>query len=57
MKIHEFKTENPIKEEIRPEYVYKYIFIYRQKNKKEFIDKNQKKQENYNNKLRNEQQN
>lgn len=57
MKIHEFKTENPIKEEIRPEYVFKYIFIYRQKNKKEFIDKNQKKQENYNNKLRNEQQN
>ena len=57
MKIHEFKTENPIKEEIRPEYVFIIIFIYRQKNKKEFIDKNQKKQENYNNKLRNEQQN
>lgn len=57
MKIHEFKTENPIKEEIRPEYVFILIFIYRQKNKKEFIDKNQKKQENYNNKLRNEQQN
>lgn len=57
MKIHEFKTENPIKEEIRPEYVFILICIYRQKNKKEFIDKNQKKQENYNNKLRNEQQN
>lgn len=29
MKIHEFKTENPIKEEIRPEYVFILICIYR----------------------------
>lgn len=34
MKIHEFKTENPIKEEIRPEYVYKYILFIDRKIKK-----------------------
>lgn len=39
MKIHEFKTENPIKEEIRPEYVI-MLYYFRLKNKREFIDKN-----------------
>lgn len=49
MKISEFKTENPIKEEIRPEYVYD-LYQYRLKGKREFIDKKWKKQENnYNN--------
>ncbi|CAD8208030.1 unnamed protein product [Paramecium octaurelia] len=31
MKISEFKTENPIKEEIRPEYIERQKRIYRQK--------------------------
>jgi len=37
MKISEFKTKNPIPEEIRPEYVI-LQFIIRLKNKKENID-------------------
>ena len=50
MKISEFKTENPIKEEIRPEYVNYFQYSYRLKDKREFIDKKWKKLENnYNN--------
>ena len=55
MKISEFKTENHIKEEIRPEYVNDLVYQIRLKDKREFIDKKWKKLENnYNNNNRNE---
>lgn len=46
MKISEFKTENPIKEEIRTEYVIDLVLEYRLKDKRECIDKKWKKLEN-----------